>query len=109
MRKRFVGVRHAVRVFLLLDRISAVVCRVENFSRQTIGHRLLTTAACVRDDPANCQGAAPLLVYFNRHLIVEPPTRRDFTSTVGFTLSIARLKTFKGSSPVLSPTCRIAS
>src|SRR6185503_8743150 len=69
MREGFVSVRHAVRVFLLLHRIAAVVRRVENLSRQAIGHRLFTAAAGVGDDPANCQGTAPFLVYFDRHLI----------------------------------------
>src|SRR5215216_4906359 len=69
MRKRLVRVRHAVRVFFLLHRIAAVVGRVENLGRQTIRHRLFTATAGVGDDPANCQGTAPFLVYFNRHLI----------------------------------------
>src|ERR1041385_494496 len=69
MRKRLVRIRHAVRVFLLLHRVAAVVCRVENLGCQTIGHRLLAAAACVRDDPANCQGTAPFLVNFDRNLI----------------------------------------
>src|SRR6185503_3564147 len=69
MRERFVSVCHAVRVFLLLHRITAIVRGVENFSRQTIRHRLFTAAAGVGDDPANCQGTAPFLVYFDRHLI----------------------------------------
>src|ERR1044072_3307461 len=69
MRECFVSVRHAVRVFLLLHRIAAVVCRVENLSRQTIGHRLFTAAARVGDDPANCKGTAPFLVYLDRNLI----------------------------------------
>src|SRR3982751_700743 len=69
MRERFVRIRHAVRVFFLLHRIAAVVCRVENLCRQTIHHRLLTAAPRVGDDPANCQGTAPLLMHFNRNLI----------------------------------------
>src|ERR1051325_7351795 len=69
MRKRLIRVRHAVRVFLLLHRIAAVVSRIENLGRQTIRHRLFTAAAGVGDDPANCQGTAPFLVYFDRHLI----------------------------------------
>src|SRR5215217_7714858 len=69
MRECFVSVRHAVRVFLLLHRIAAVVRRVENLSRQTIGHRLFTTAAGIGDDPTNRQGAASFLMYLDRHLI----------------------------------------
>src|SRR6185295_3099309 len=69
MRESLVGVRHAVRVFLLLHRVTAVISRVENFSRQTIRHRLFTAATGIGDDPANCQGTAPFLVYFDRHLI----------------------------------------
>jgi hypothetical protein len=33
---------------------------------------------------------------------LEPPTRRDFTSRLGLTLSTAFLKTLSGSSPVFS-------
>src|ERR1700741_5477947 len=44
MRKRLVRVRHAVRVFLLLHRVTAVVCGIENFGRQPIRHRLFTGA-----------------------------------------------------------------
>src|SRR5215213_1005654 len=69
MRECLIGVSHAVRVFLLLHRIAAVVRRVENLGRQTIHHRLFTAAAGVGDYPPNCQGTAPFLVYFDRHLI----------------------------------------
>src|SRR6185312_8914452 len=73
MRERLVRVGHAVRVFFLLYRVSAVVSRVENLSRQTIGHRLFTAPTRVRNDPANCQGTAPLLVYLDRNLISRTP------------------------------------
>jgi hypothetical protein len=39
------------------------------FRRQTIGHRLFAATARVGNDPANCQGTAPFLVNFDRHLI----------------------------------------
>src|SRR5262245_49154855 len=69
VREGFIRVRHAVRIFLLLHCVTAVVCRVENLCRETISHRLFTTAAGIGDDPANCQGTASFLVYFDRHLI----------------------------------------
>src|ERR1044071_10395611 len=74
MREGFIRVRHAVRVFLLLHRVTAVVCRIENLGRQTIRHRLFTAAAGIGDDPANCQGTAPFLVYFDGHLISRTAT-----------------------------------
>src|SRR5204862_546673 len=42
MSKRLVGIRHAVRIFLFLDCISAIVRRVQKFRRQAVGHRFLT-------------------------------------------------------------------
>src|SRR6185295_9885724 len=48
MRKRFVGVRHTVRIFLLLNSVAAIICRVEDFRCETVGHRLLAASSCIR-------------------------------------------------------------
>jgi hypothetical protein len=40
MRECFVRFGHAVNVFLLLDRSAACVCRVNQFIRQLVNHRL---------------------------------------------------------------------
>jgi len=69
MRECFVGIRHAMRIFLLLDRVAAIVRRVKQLSRETIGHRFLTSAASELNYPANCERAAPLLMYLNRDLV----------------------------------------
>ena len=64
MRKRLVGIGHAMRVFLLLYRVTAIVRRVENLSRETIGHRLFAASARIVNNPANRQCTAALLVDF---------------------------------------------
>ena len=69
MRKRLVGIRHSVRIFLLLDGVSAVVRCIKNLRRQAIGHRLLAATARIGNDPTNRQRAASFLVNFDRHLI----------------------------------------
>src|SRR6266545_1882835 len=69
MRKRLVSVRHAMRVFLLLHRIAAIVCCVENLTGEPINHRLFAASARIRHNPTDCQGAAPFLVDLDWHLI----------------------------------------
>src|SRR5215210_681842 len=69
MRESLVGLRHAVRVLFLLDRIAAIVRRVEQFSCEAVGHSLFAAPARVLHNPANGQRAATLLVNLNRHLI----------------------------------------
>ena len=69
MRERLVGVGHAVRVLFFLDSVTAIVRRVEEFTREAVGHGLFAATARVLHDPANRQRAAPLLMNFDRHLI----------------------------------------
>src|SRR5262245_47006504 len=69
MRKRLVGVRHAMRIFLLLHRVTAIVGRVEQLGSQTIRHRFLAPATCKLYDPANRQSAPTFLMNFNRNLV----------------------------------------
>ena len=69
MRKRFVGIRHSVRIFLLLDGVSAVVRSIKNFRRQAVGHRLLAASTRVRDDPTDRQRTTSFLVNFDWYLI----------------------------------------
>src|SRR5213593_4622146 len=80
MRKRLVGIRHAMRVFLLLYCIATIVGGVKQLTSQPIGHSFFAASARVRDDPANGQSAAALLVNLNRHLISRAAhaTRFDF-------------------------------
>src|SRR5918911_1997715 len=80
MRKRFVGFRHAMRIFFLLDGVAAIVRGVENLSGQPVGHGFLAPPARVTDNPANCERAPPLLVDFDRDLIgrAADPARFDF-------------------------------
>jgi hypothetical protein len=45
VRERFVGFRHAVGVFLLLDRVSFALARGDHFGGELLGHRFLVAAA----------------------------------------------------------------
>jgi hypothetical protein len=45
MRESFIGFRHPVRIFFLLDRVSAIVRGVKQFSRKFLFHGLLAAAA----------------------------------------------------------------
>ena len=69
MSKCLIGIRHPMRIFLLLYGVAAVIGRLEQFRRQPIGHRFFSPTAGVGYDPANRQGTAPFLVNFNRNLI----------------------------------------
>src|SRR5712691_1460240 len=82
MRKRLVGIGHAMRVFLLLYRVTAIVRRVENLSRETIGHRLFAASASIGNNPANRQCTAALLVGFYGYLVSRTTnaTRLDLNS-----------------------------
>ena len=62
MRKRLVGVRHAVRVFLLLDRVAAIVCSIQNFAARRSVIVFFAAPARVGDDPANRQRTTSFLV-----------------------------------------------
>src|SRR5690242_14026870 len=69
MGKRFVRVRHTMRVVFLLHGVAAIVGGIENLGRETIGHRFFTAPTRVGDNPTNSQGTAPLLVNFNWNLV----------------------------------------
>jgi hypothetical protein len=69
MRKCLVRIRHAVRIFLLLDRITAIIRRVQQFSSKPVCHRLFASPAGILNNPANRQSTPPLLMDFDRHLI----------------------------------------
>src|SRR5712691_1034427 len=67
--ERPVGLRHPVRVFLLLYRLAFALRRQDQLGRQALGHRLLFARAAVLYDPAHPQRRAPLGAHFDRHLI----------------------------------------
>src|ERR1051326_3941974 len=54
-----VGLRHAMRVFALLDRGAAVVGGVVQLAGEALDHRLLGTCARVQHDPAHAERHAP--------------------------------------------------
>src|SRR5438105_15590032 len=69
-----------MRIFLLLYCIAAIVGGVKQLAGQPIGHSFFATSSRVRNDPANSQSAAALLVNFDRNLISRAahPPRFDF-------------------------------
>src|SRR6266851_9572286 len=69
MRERLVRVSHAMGVVFLLNGVAAVVRRVEQLGRQPVSHRFLSAPARIRDNPADRQRAASLLMNFDRNLI----------------------------------------
>src|SRR5271167_1088942 len=66
----FVGLGHAVHVFLLLDRSSAVIGCVEQLVSQLVNHAFLATPPAVGQNPANRQRSAAVGVYLDRDLVV---------------------------------------
>src|SRR5438132_7296169 len=71
MRESLVGLRHLVRIFLLLDRVAAVVCGIHDLARELVLHRLFAAAGGAADQPANRQGGAAGGPHFDRHLVVR--------------------------------------
>src|SRR6185503_16668506 len=51
-----VGLRHAVRVFLLLHGAATARGRIEDLTRELLHHRLLGTHARILDEPAHGEG-----------------------------------------------------
>src|SRR5437899_6593228 len=98
MREGLVGLRHLVRVLSLLHGGAAVVGGVQQLTGQLLRHAPLRPPARGADHPAHGQGRPPLRPHLDRHLIRGAATRRDFTSTAGFTLSMAVLN-------ILMPSC----
>src|SRR6185312_9021654 len=69
MREGPVGLRHPVRVFLLLYRLAFALRRQDQLGGEALGHRLFFARAAVLDDPAHPQRGAALRPHFDRHLI----------------------------------------
>src|SRR5438552_12648967 len=60
VRECLVGVRHAVRVFLLLDGVALALGRGDHFGSQLLRHRLLAPIARIQDQPAHRKRRAAL-------------------------------------------------
>src|SRR5215469_3028186 len=73
MGERLVGFRHAVNIFLLLDRGAAVVGGVEQFIAQLVDHALLPASSGVGNQRADSQRGAPVGIHFHRNLGVGAP------------------------------------
>src|SRR6266705_370467 len=61
-----VGLRHAVHVFLFLDRSAAGIGGVNQFIREFVGHRLARAFTRILQQPANRQRLPPERVHFHR-------------------------------------------
>src|SRR5688572_12488553 len=69
MRERAIGFRHPVRVFAFLDGVPPVIRRIEQLSREPLGHGLFVALARGRDDPADAERLAAREAHFHRHLV----------------------------------------
>src|SRR5262249_38426889 len=69
VREGLVGLRHLVRVVLLLHCVAAALGGIDELSGQALAHRLFTALTRVRYDPAHRQGDAPLRPDFDRNLV----------------------------------------
>src|SRR6266702_6859508 len=67
MRESPVGLRHPVRVFLLLYRLAFALRRQDQLGGDALGHRLLFARAAVLNDPAHPQRGAALRPHFHWH------------------------------------------
>ena len=72
---------------------------LHQFVGQTLGHRLLAALARRFLHPVHGQRRGDAQGELQRHLEFAPPTRRDLTSTIGFTLFSAMRNTSSGSLP----------
>src|SRR5687768_15030893 len=104
MGEGLVGLRHLVGVFLLLHRAAAHVGGVHDLVRELGRHRALRALAGEADEPAQRQRRAAGRVHLDGDLVVRSAHAPALTSSDGFTLSTAFLKTFSGSSWVLDCT-----
>src|SRR5690349_16117516 len=71
VRESLVGLRHAVHVFFLLYRGAAAVGRVQQLVGELVHHALFAASSAVGNQPADGQRSAPVLVDFDRNLVVR--------------------------------------
>src|SRR5215470_12842717 len=69
MRKRPVGLGHAMRVLALLDGVSPAVGCIEQLRREPFRHRLFIALARGRDDPADPERLPAGGAHLDRHLV----------------------------------------
>src|SRR5512135_3802334 len=69
VRERLVRFGHLVGVFLLLERVAAVVVGVEKLAGEALDHGLLGPLPRVTDQPADREGLAPLRTDLDRDLV----------------------------------------
>src|SRR5260370_27109176 len=71
MREGFIGLGHAVYIFLLLNSGTFAIGRVEQFVRELVDHALFATAPAVLQDPADRQRRAAVGIALDRNLVVR--------------------------------------
>src|SRR6266571_1485139 len=71
MRERLIGFRHAVHVFLLLDRSATRIGRVDQFIREFVNHGLPRALPRILQQPADGQRLPPERIHFHRNLVVR--------------------------------------
>ena len=101
MCKRPVGVGHAVRVFLLLDRVALALGRGDQFRGEALVDRLLAALAGVLDQRAHRQCRTTLRTHFDRHLV------RGAADSAALHLD-DRLRVFAACLNTVTPGCRFA-
>src|SRR3954470_3584585 len=80
VREGLVGLRHAVRVFTLLNRRAALVGGIEQFTGQAFRHGVFRTRTRTVDQPPNCQGLGAIRTDLDRNLVsrTTDAARPDF-------------------------------
>ena len=80
VREGLVGLRHAVRVFTLLDRRAALVCGVEQLARQAFSHRVFRPRTRAVDQPPDRQSLGRVRTDLDRNLVgrTADAARPDF-------------------------------
>src|SRR5437667_4310676 len=71
VRERLVRFCHAVNIFLLLDRSTLTVGRVQQFICELVDHALLGASTRIGNQPADGERGTPVRIYFDRNLIVR--------------------------------------
>src|SRR5882724_1980770 len=71
VRERLISFRHAVNVFLLLDRSATRVGRVDQFIREFVHHGLASTFPRILQNPSNRQRLTAKRIHFHWNLVVR--------------------------------------
>ena len=73
MSKGFVGLCHAMSIFLLLNGATAIIRGIQKLGCQLFPHCLFTTRPGVGDNPSYCQRSPAILRHFHGNLVSSAP------------------------------------